>query len=103
MPVPPPACRLTGLVYGDQSTLKRSRFLRRGGFPSLRLMEDVFLSKRLRRQGRIILVPKRIFVSPRRWQRQGVLRQTLRNWTLTALAAAGVHPDRLAAFYPPVR
>ena len=96
--------RLTGLVYGDQGLfVERSRFLRIGGFPSLRLMEDVFLSKRLRRQGRIIVVPKRIFVSPRRWQRQGVVRQTLRNWTLTALAAAGVHPDRLAAFYPVVR
>ena len=66
-------------------------------------MEDVYLSKRLRRQGRIIVVPRRIFVSPRRWQQQGVVRQTLRNWTLTALAAAGVHPDRLASFYPVVR
>lgn len=94
----------TGLVYGDQGFfVERSRFLRIGGFPPLRLMEDVFISKRLRRQGRIIVAPKRIFVSPRRWQRQGVLRQTLRNWTLTALAAAGVHPDRLAAFYPVVR
>jgi hypothetical protein len=34
---------------------------------------------------------------------QGVVRQTLRNWTLTALALAGVHPDRLANHYPPVR
>ena len=66
-------------------------------------MEDVFLSKTLRRQGRIVVAPRRIFVSPRRWQRQGVVRQTLRNWTLTALAAGGVHPDRLAAFYPVVR
>jgi rSAM/selenodomain-associated transferase 2 len=96
--------RLTGLVYGDQGLfVEGSRFLRIGGFPPVRLMEDVFLSKRLRRQGRILVVPKRIFVSPRRWQRQGVLRQTLRNWTLTALAAAGVHPDRLATFYPVVR
>lgn len=96
--------RLTGLVYGDQGLfVERDRFLRLGGFPPLRLMEDVFISKGLRRQGRIVVAPKRIFVSPRRWQRHGVVRQTLRNWTLTALAAAGVHPDRLAAFYPVVR
>jgi hypothetical protein len=31
------------------------------------------------------------------------VRQTLRNWTLTALAATGVSPNRLAAFYPLVR
>jgi hypothetical protein len=83
--------------------VERERFRRLGGFPPLRLMEDVFLSTRLRRQGRVVVVPRRIFVSPRRWQRQGVVRQTLRNWALTALAAGGVHPDRLAPFYPAVR
>ena len=96
--------RLTGLIYGDQGLfVERRLFERLGRFPPLRLMEDVFLSKALRRQGRVVVAPKRIFVSPRRWQRQGVLRQTLRNWTLTALAAGGVHPEQLAAFYPVVR
>jgi rSAM/selenodomain-associated transferase 2 len=96
--------RLTGLIYGDQGLfLTSDLFARLGGFPPLRLMEDVFLSMRLRRRGRVVVVPRRIFVSPRRWQRQGVVRQTLRNWTLTALAASGVHPDRLAAYYPTVR
>ncbi|HTU21979.1 MAG TPA: TIGR04283 family arsenosugar biosynthesis glycosyltransferase [Gemmataceae bacterium] len=96
--------RLTGLIYGDQGLfVERRRFERIGGFPPLRLMEDVFISKTLRREGRVLVAPRRIFVSPRRWQRQGIVRQTLRNWTLTALAGAGVHPDRLAAFYPLVR
>jgi rSAM/selenodomain-associated transferase 2 len=96
--------RLTGLVYGDQGLfLRRRQFDAVGGFPPLRLMEDVFISKALRRHGRVDVVPRHIFVSPRRWQHQGVVRQTLRNWTLTALAAAGVHPDGLAAFYPVVR
>jgi rSAM/selenodomain-associated transferase 2 len=94
--------RLTGLIYGDQGLfVSRDLFEQLGGFPPLRLMEDVFLSLRLRRRGRVVVVPRRIFVSPRRWQRHGVVRQTLRNWTLTALAAAGVHPDRLASYYPP--
>jgi rSAM/selenodomain-associated transferase 2 len=96
--------RLTGIVYGDQGLfVDRKRFLRLGGFPRLRLMEDVFLSLRLRQQGRVVVAPQCIHVSPRRWEREGVVRQTLRNWTLTSLAAAGVHPDRLAPFYPTVR
>jgi rSAM/selenodomain-associated transferase 2 len=96
--------RLTGLVYGDQGLfVRRDRFERVGGFPPLRLMEDVIISRALRRLGRMVVAPKQIFVSPRRWQHQGVLRQSLRNWALTALAAGGVHPDRLAAFYPVVR
>jgi rSAM/selenodomain-associated transferase 2 len=96
--------RLTGLIYGDQGLfLRRDLFKRLGGFPRLDLMEDVFFSRLLRRQGRIVVSSRRIFVSPRRWQRQGLVRQTLRNWILTALAAGGVHPDHLATFYPPVR
>jgi rSAM/selenodomain-associated transferase 2 len=96
--------RLTGLAYGDQGLfLTRDRFLKSGGFPELRLMEDLFFSRTLRRQGRVVVAASRIFVSPRRWQRSGLVRQTLRNWGLTALAAAGVSPDHLAAFYPPVR
>jgi rSAM/selenodomain-associated transferase 2 len=96
--------RLTQIAYGDQGLfLRRDTFERVGGFPPLRLMEDVFLGLRLRRLGRVVAAPARVFVSPRRWLRQGVVRQTLRNWALTALAAAGVHPDRLAAYYPAVR
>ncbi len=96
--------RLTGLIYGDQGLfVARRMFERIGGFPPLLLMEDVFFSKQLRSQGRIVVAPCRIFVSPRRWQRQGLVRQTLRNWALIALAAAGVSPNRLAAFYPIVR
>jgi len=32
-----------------------------------------------------------------------LIRQTIRNWTLTALVAAGADPDRLADYYPQVR
>ncbi len=96
--------RLTGLVYGDQGLfVDRRRFERIGGFPPLRLMEDVFLSKTLRRRGadRGRAAAHLRVAAP--LERQGVVRQTLRNWALTALAAGGVHPDRLAAFYPVVR
>jgi rSAM/selenodomain-associated transferase 2 len=96
--------RLTGLVYGDQGLfLRRQCFEQIGGFPPLSLMEDLFLSRQLRRRGRIVVIRPRIFVSPRRWRRMGLLRQTLRNWALTALVAGGVSPDRLAAYYPAVR
>jgi rSAM/selenodomain-associated transferase 2 len=95
--------RLTGIAYGDQGLfLRRADFERLGGFPPLRFMEDVFFSRLLRRHGRIVVLPHAIHVSPRRWEQAGIVRQTLRNWTLTALAVAGVSPDRLAARYPHV-
>jgi rSAM/selenodomain-associated transferase 2 len=96
--------RLTGYIYGDQGLfLRRETFDRVGGFPPLRFMEDLAISRALRRQGRVQVSRRRVMVSPRRWQERGIVRQTLRNWWLTALAAAGVHPDRLAHYYPASR
>ncbi len=96
--------RLFKLAYGDQAIfVRRSVFEELGQFPELKLMEDVFLMKRLRRAGRFVLLPDRLTVSARRWQRHGVIRQTLRNWTLLTLALVGVSPDRLVRFYPNTR
>jgi rSAM/selenodomain-associated transferase 2 len=96
--------RLTGMIYGDQGLfLSRQRFEQLGGFPELSLMEDVFFSRLLNNHGRVVVVPKRVFVSPRRWQQAGLIRQTMRNWTLVGLAVGGVHPDRLARYYPATR
>jgi rSAM/selenodomain-associated transferase 2 len=92
--------RFTGIAYGDQGLfLRRADFERLGGFPPLGFMEDVFLSRLLTQHGRIVVLPQAIHVSPRRWQKAGIVRQTLRNWTLTALALAAVSPDRLAPHY----
>jgi rSAM/selenodomain-associated transferase 2 len=93
-----------GLPYGDQGLfVPRWAFDRVGGFPETRLMEDLLLARELRRLGRLALLPARIYVSPRRWRHQGLLRQTLRNWALTAAAALGVGTETLARFYPVVR
>jgi rSAM/selenodomain-associated transferase 2 len=93
-----------GVPYGDQGIFAtRGAFSRVGGFPEIALMEDVFLSLHLRRLGRLALLPARIHVSPRRWRRQGVCRQTLRNWCLTLSATCGIPPRLLSPFYPIVR
>jgi rSAM/selenodomain-associated transferase 2 len=93
-----------GLPYGDQALfVTRRAFERAGGFPETPLMEDVQIALRLRRLGRLALLPVRLDVSDRRWRAQGILRQTLRNWILTALAALGVPAATLARHYPVIR
>jgi len=95
---------LWGLAYGDQGIfVRREVFNRLGGFPSLALMEDLFFMKRLRRAGRIALLDGPLHVSARRWEEQGVFRQTARNWWMTALAGVGVSPNTLAGRYQDVR
>jgi len=96
--------RLWKWAYGDQGIfVRREVFEELGAFPELKLMEDLFLMKRLKKLGRVVLLDVPLHVSPRRWRKAGVIRQTLRNWTLVFLAQCGASPNRLARFYPHVR
>lgn len=93
-----------GVPYGDQAIfVRRWAFDRVGGFPEVPLMDDVGLSLRLRRLGRLLLLPARVEVSARRWRHRGLVGQTLLNWGLTALSAGGVSPGRLARLYAVIR
>ena len=92
------------IPYGDQGLfVTRSAFDRVGGFPEVPLMEDVLIALRLRRLGRLALLPRSILVSDRRWRRYGIVGQSLRNWTLTAAAVVGVDSATLSRYYPVVR
>ncbi|MEX2139873.1 MAG: TIGR04283 family arsenosugar biosynthesis glycosyltransferase [Pirellulales bacterium] len=89
-----------GMPYGDQGLFFRRSFLDElGGFPDTPFMEDWLLMRRARRRARPRLLPGPLHVSPRRWQRNGILRQTLRNWLLITATTLGASPDRLARFY----
>lgn len=96
--------RLSRIPYGDQALfVRREVFEGVGGYPPWPLMEDVGLALRLRRQGKLVVVPARVWTSPRRWEREGVLYVTLRNWFLITLFTLGVSPSRLRRWYPDTR
>jgi rSAM/selenodomain-associated transferase 2 len=88
------------LPYGDQAIfIRREAFEQAGGFPSVPLLEDLILMQRLRRTACPVLLPGPVGVSARRWQRRGVVRQTLRNWWLVARHSLGASPQSLAREY----
>jgi rSAM/selenodomain-associated transferase 2 len=92
--------RALGLPYGDQAMfVRRSALEHVGGVPPIALMEDVALSQRLKKLARPVLLPGPVFVSARRWQRRGALRQTGANWLLLAKFLAGVPAETLAEAY----
>jgi hypothetical protein len=91
--------RYTGLPYGDQALFVRAGvFEALGGFPDQPLMEDLELSRRLRRAGRIRTVPARVRVSGRRFLARPLYYFALMN-VLPLLYAAGAPPARLARLY----
>lgn len=94
--------RLTRIPYGDQAIfLKKDYFINIGGYKDIPLMEDVELMQRVKKTGgKIFIFSERVFTSPRRWEREGILRCTLRNWALMSLYRLGVSPEVLAKYYP---
>ncbi len=92
--------RWTGVATGDQALfVKRAAFVAEGGFPPIPLMEDVALSKALKRRGPPVCLRERVVTSGRRWERHGTLRTILLMWRLRLEYALGADPRRLARRY----
>lgn len=88
------------MPYGDQAIfLKATIFHALGGFPDLPIMEDFELVLRLKRQGRITIVPTSVLTSGRRWQKLGVLQTTLMNQLIIAAYFLGIPPAILVRWY----
>ncbi len=89
-----------GVPYGDQGLFAtREAYAQTGGFPHQPLFEEVAVVKSLRRQGPFVALPLPIGVDPRRWERDGWLKRTLRNRWLALRYACGARPIQLAASY----
>ena len=92
--------RSLGIVFGDQALFVRRRdFEDVGGFPGQPLMEDWELVRRLRRRGRMVILPHAAVTSARRWHARGPWRNSLRNALITIAYAVGISPERLARWY----
>ena len=92
--------RWTGVATGDQAIFaRRDAFERAGGFPEIPVMEDVALSKILKRASPPLCLRDRVVTSGRRWQRRGTLRTILLMWRLRLAYALGADPRRLARRY----
>lgn len=92
--------RLSGISTGDQALfVRRDVFAELGGFPDIPLMEDVEITRRLKRRGRQAALRERVTTSARKWEREGVARTIGLMWTLRLLYACGVSPARLHRWY----
>ena len=92
--------RLTGIATGDQAIfVTRAAFAAAGGYPDIPLMEDIVLSRRLKRLSRPACLKARVTTSGRRWERNGVTRTILTMWRLRLAFFLGADPRALAAAY----
>lgn len=92
---------LTKIPYGDQVFfLKREYFYRMNGFFKFPIMEDIDLMRRIKQDGgNIIIADHKVVTSERRWENEGFLRCTLRNWFIQLMYRFGAHPNNLIRYY----
>jgi len=92
--------RWSSIATGDQAIfVRREAFERVDGYPELPLMEDIALSKRLKRLALPACLREPVITSGRRWQKHGVLRTILLMWRLRASYFLGADPQQLAIRY----
>ena len=96
--------RVARIATGDQALFVTRRvFAQQRGFAEIPLMEDVELSRRLKRVGAPAVMAQPVLTSARRWQKNGVWRTIFLMWKLRLLYWVGVNPERLAAHYQNIR
>jgi rSAM/selenodomain-associated transferase 2 len=96
--------RHCGIFYGDSGIFcRRSVFDSLGGFVSWPILEDYEFARRLRRAGKLAYLNEPIWVSDRRWRKNGLF-TTMASWFfIQSLYYAGVPPRHLARLYRHIR
>jgi len=96
--------RLSTIFTGDQAYFIRSDIFRAvGGYPDQPLMEDLEIIARLRKIGKVILLPLYVTTSARRHEKTGLFRSILLMWYLRTLYRFGVSPTQLQRLYIDIR
>lgn len=91
---------LTGIVMGDQAMFaKRESYFITGGFPDFPIMEDIQISKQLKKITSPVCLTNKVITSSRKWESQGVLKTIFKMWSLRLLFFFGLSPEKLAKLY----
>jgi rSAM/selenodomain-associated transferase 2 len=96
--------RITKVATGDQAIfVRRDVFEKMGGYPDIPLMEDIALSRTLKRMGRVACLRSQVVTSARRWEIGGVWRTIFEMWVLKLLYLLGMSSSQLSRHYGDAR
>lgn len=96
--------RWSKVFYGDQGIfVKKDIFFKIGGFPEVPIMEDVLFTRKLRQAGKTTVLPDTILVSPRRWEKHGIIKTTLLYNLIIILFRLGFPLDKIRLLYEDLR
>ncbi|ALM53500.1 TIGR04283 family arsenosugar biosynthesis glycosyltransferase [Halomonas huangheensis] len=96
--------RLTGIATGDQAIFMTHDWWKEvGGFPEQPLMEDIEISRCLKRLGAPACLSVQVVTDGRRWEQHGVFTTIWLMWRLRWRYWRGTDPAQLAREYRDVR
>ena len=92
--------RFLQMPYGDQALfVTRRLFHEIGGYPDYPIMEDFEFVRKLKKKGKIAILPESVQTSPRRWLNLGILKTWLLNQLIVCAYYLGISPRRLSRWY----
>jgi rSAM/selenodomain-associated transferase 2/rSAM/selenodomain-associated transferase 1 len=92
--------RFLQMPYGDQALfVTRRLFHEIGGYPDYPIMEDFEFVRKLKKKGKIAILPESVQTSPRRWLNLGILKTWLLNQIIIGAYCLGIPPRRLSRLY----
>lgn len=92
------------VFYGDQGIfVKKDVFEKIGGFPDVPIMEDVLFTQQLRKIGQTVVLPDKIMVSARRWEKNGIIKTTLLYNLIIILFRLNVPLYKIKQLYKDIR
>jgi len=91
---------VSGIATGDQGIfVKRKIFRQVNEYSNIPLMEDVDLSKKLKKLSKPVCLKYTLITSSRRWEKNGISSTIFLMWKLRFLYWVGVSPEHLARQY----
>lgn len=91
---------VSGIATGDQGIfVKRKVFGQVNEYSNIPLMEDVDLSRKLKKSSKPVCLKYTLITSSRRWEKNGISSTILLMWKLRFLYWIGISPEHLARQY----
>ena len=92
--------RVSGIATGDQAIfINKDLFEKIGGYKEIPIMEDIEISRRLKKISRPACIQSHVITSSRRWETSGIYRTVFLMWRLRLSYWLGADPMRLAKQY----
>ncbi len=92
--------KLTGIATGDQGIfIQQDIFKKLNGFSEIPLMEDIEITKRLKKISSPVCITHKLTTSSRRWGKHGILKTVFLMWQLRLAYYIGASANKLARKY----